>query len=237
MTVTPHGSWHVKRMLFALLLAAAGVSVAAAAAPGPPQTLVASVSGNTVTLTWSPSSTGGVPSNYLVQVALVAGGAAVTSLPVPASPLVVPNVPNGVYFVRVVALNADGASPPSNEVTGGGAGQHVFFTAEPAAHPDRQRDGQSRDPQLESLSGGVSGHRVCRARGLDLRSERRRQRTRGRRHVPGRWRAGGELLRASPGDQRLRGQRRVERGARDRRHRVSAAAVESRPADANDRGQ
>ena len=87
----------------------AGVSVAAAAAPGPPQTLVASVSwqhrhAHLVTIVdrrgaIEPPRAGGTGG----------GGAAVTSLPVPASPLVVPNVPNGVYFVRVVALNADGA--------------------------------------------------------------------------------------------------------------------------------
>jgi hypothetical protein len=58
-----------------------------------------------------------VPSSYLVEAALSPGGAAVASLQIAGSPLVVPNVPNGVYYVRVRGVNGDGISAPSNEVT------------------------------------------------------------------------------------------------------------------------
>jgi hypothetical protein len=87
-----------------------------AIAPGPPQNLAANVSGNTVTLTWNVPSTGGVPAGYLVQASLSPGGAPIVSLPVSGTSLVVNQVPVGVYYVRVRAVNIDGTSDASNEV-------------------------------------------------------------------------------------------------------------------------
>jgi hypothetical protein len=113
------------RSLLALLLAAATISVISAAAPGPPQNLAVNVAGNTVTLTWQLPIAGGPPSSYTVEASLTPAGVGIASIGIPASPLVVPNVPNGVYYVRVVAVNADGPSTPSNEVVvivpGGGS--------------------------------------------------------------------------------------------------------------------
>jgi predicted phage tail protein len=76
-----------------------------------------SVVGTTVFLTWSPAATGGVPTGYVVEASLSAGGAAMTAFPVAVTALTVPNVPAGTYFVRVRAVNGDGSGPPSNEVT------------------------------------------------------------------------------------------------------------------------
>ena len=108
-----------RRVSLALLLALVSLSAASAVVPGPPQTLASTVSGNTVTLTWLAPSTGGIPSSYLVEAAVAPGGVLVATLPVANSPLVVPNVPNGVYYVRVRGVNADGTSSPSNEVVVG----------------------------------------------------------------------------------------------------------------------
>lgn len=116
----------LNRALLSLLFAFSCVTVGFAVAPGPPQNLTANVSGNTVNLLWQPPTTGGVPSSYQVEASLSPGGAVIASLPVPGTTLVVPNVPNGVYYVRVRAVNADGVSNVSNEVIvvvpGGGGG-------------------------------------------------------------------------------------------------------------------
>jgi predicted phage tail protein len=116
------------------------------APPGAPQSLTATVSGSTVSLNWLPPTTGGVPASYLLEASLSAGGPVLTSMPVAGTSLAVPNVPNGTYFARVRAINADGQSGPSNEVVivvpAGGGG----CTSPPDA------------PQ--SLSGTVSGSLV-----------------------------------------------------------------------------
>ena len=109
----------------ALLLLALNAPVLAVA-PSAPQNLTATVSGNNVTFTWQAPSTGGVPATYLLEAALSPGGVLIATLPVASSPSTVPNVPNGVYYVAVRALNADGSSERSNEVVvsvpGGGGG-------------------------------------------------------------------------------------------------------------------
>jgi predicted phage tail protein len=97
----------------ALLLCA---TRAYAQVPGPPQDLSATVNGTTVTLGWSAPVGGGPPSSYMVEAAFVPGGFPIASLPVSGTSLTVPNVPNGIYFVRVRAVNSSGMSAPSNEV-------------------------------------------------------------------------------------------------------------------------
>lgn len=101
------------------------VSLVVAAAPGSPQSLTAAVDVNTVTLTWTAPSTGGVPTSYAVDASLSPGGPVIASFTVTDTTLTVTAVPNGVYYVRVRAINADGSSAPSNEVAvvvpGGGS--------------------------------------------------------------------------------------------------------------------
>jgi hypothetical protein len=106
-----------RRFGLTMVVAFLSVSVLAAVAPGPPLNLAAAVNGNTVTLTWAAPSTGGVPASYIVDAALSANGPTIASFPVAVTTLTVTGVPNGVYFVRVSAANADGTSAPSNEVT------------------------------------------------------------------------------------------------------------------------
>jgi hypothetical protein len=85
--------------------------------PGAPQNLVSGVSFQTVTLSWQPATTGGIPLAYRIEASLSPGGPLVAAIQVNGSTtsLTVLGVPDGVYYVHVRALNAIGASPPSNE--------------------------------------------------------------------------------------------------------------------------
>jgi hypothetical protein len=94
----------------------AGQVVGPTAVPGAP-VLTHSVVGTTVTLSWTPATTGGAPTGYSLEASLSAGGPAFTVIPVASTSLTVPGVPSGTYFVRVKAVNAEGAGPSSNEET------------------------------------------------------------------------------------------------------------------------
>lgn len=121
------------RIAFALLLANCLFSTLLAQTPGTPQNLAATVTGNTVTFTWQAPSVGGIPTSYQLEASLSPGGALIATLPVSSSPATVPNVPNGVYYVRVRALNADGPSAQSNEVVVAVPSGATTCTAPPAA--------------------------------------------------------------------------------------------------------
>ena len=84
--------------------------------PGAPQGHAGTVSGNTVTLTWTAPATGGTATSYVVEAAVVPNGPVVASLPVSGTSLTVPNVPSGNYYVRVRALNGGSAGAPSSEI-------------------------------------------------------------------------------------------------------------------------
>jgi hypothetical protein len=85
--------------------------------PGAPTDLTAAVLGGQLQLAWNPPNAGGLPTAYRVEVGsdrglsdlLTIDVGNVTSLAAPA--------PARVVFVRVVAANAWGPGPPSNEVT------------------------------------------------------------------------------------------------------------------------
>jgi hypothetical protein len=104
------------RLALVTLMVLTASSVIRAAAPGAPQNFVASVNGNTVTLTWSGPVAGGAPTGYVVVASLSPGGPVIAALPVSGTSLVVTDVPNGVYYVHVRAVNIDGTSGASNEV-------------------------------------------------------------------------------------------------------------------------
>ncbi|HUE89833.1 MAG TPA: PQQ-dependent sugar dehydrogenase [Vicinamibacterales bacterium] len=85
--------------------------------PNAPENLTAVVSGSTVTVSWQPPSSGGLPSGYQLEAGSVSGAADFGVVPAAASQtsLTFPNIPQGVYFARVRSLGAAGASGPSNE--------------------------------------------------------------------------------------------------------------------------
>jgi hypothetical protein len=103
-------------MLWVGALVVCATTVVGAAAPGPPRNPAAVVSGHTITLTWQAPSTGGVPLGYLVEASLSPGGAAIAAFLVINPTIVLSTVPNGVYYLRVRAGNAEGISAPSTEV-------------------------------------------------------------------------------------------------------------------------
>ena len=90
----------------------------AARLPGSPSSLVATVVGTNVTLTWAPPSSGGSPTSYvieagsspgLINLANISTGTTVTVFSAA-------GVPAGAYYVRVKAANLAGTSGASNEV-------------------------------------------------------------------------------------------------------------------------
>ena len=103
-----------------LVLTAVVVSMlglrALAAAPNAPTNLAAIVNGNAVTLTWTAPATGTPATSYVVVASLSPGGTPIAGFPLQNTTLAVSGVPNGVYYVRVIAANAEGASGPSNEI-------------------------------------------------------------------------------------------------------------------------
>ena len=99
----------------AIVLLTSGTSSLRAAAPSAPTNLTAAVSGLFVTLSWGASANG--PTQYILQAGSAPGQ---TSITVPLSGSTTTfsaSAGAGTYYVRVVAVNADGTSAPSNEVT------------------------------------------------------------------------------------------------------------------------
>lgn len=86
-------------------------------APGSPGGLTASVSGDTVTIRWNAPTAGGAVAGYQLLAGTAPGAANIGAIPATGTTLVVPGVPNGLYYVRVVAVNAAGASAPTADVT------------------------------------------------------------------------------------------------------------------------
>lgn len=93
------------------------IELGTAVAPGPPTGLTASVTGDTVAITWTPPATGGSATGYLLDASTVSGTTNIGSVPTVAPGIAVPAVPPGQYFVRVRATNAAGTSASSNELT------------------------------------------------------------------------------------------------------------------------
>ena len=99
---------------FALLLLTLSTSSLRAAAPSAPTNLTATVSGLAVTLSWAASANS--PTHYVVQAGAAPGQTSAT-YHVGGATTLSGSAGAGTYYVRVVAVNADGTSAPSNEVT------------------------------------------------------------------------------------------------------------------------
>jgi hypothetical protein len=100
------------------------IALGQAAPPMAPQALLATVQGTAVTLQWTENPFGPVITGYQVHAGSAPGlsNIGVMALAASARTFSVP-APPGTYFVRLVAVNAAGASAPSNEavvVTGAG---------------------------------------------------------------------------------------------------------------------
>lgn len=90
------------------------VVIKGAEAPGAPSNLAASGDGSTVSLTWSAPA--GQVSGYVIEAGSAPGSSDVGTLNVGAATAFGTTAAPGVYYVRVRAVNAQGASGPSNEI-------------------------------------------------------------------------------------------------------------------------
>ena len=97
--------------------ASATVSSTGGVAPGAPQSLVQSVSGSTISITWGAPISGGAVTSYIVE---AGSGPGLTNLYVGALPAnqtaLSASAPAGSYFVRVRGRNDAGTGAASNEV-------------------------------------------------------------------------------------------------------------------------
>jgi hypothetical protein len=100
------------------------IAVGAAAPPLAPVGLLASVQGTAVTLEWRESPHGSAPLGYHLHAGSAPGASNLGVVPLAAETRRLSvSVPPGTYYARVVAVNAAGPSPPSNEaVIAAGAG-------------------------------------------------------------------------------------------------------------------
>jgi glucose/arabinose dehydrogenase len=84
--------------------------------PGIPTGLAANVSGSTVSITWTPSATGGTTTSYLLEAGSAPSLADLGVFPLPTSSITVPGVANGQYYLRVRAVGPAGTSPPTADL-------------------------------------------------------------------------------------------------------------------------
>ena len=84
-------------------------------APANPHSLSASGTGSTITLQWVAAG-GGTQNGFVIEAGSAPGLADLVSLPVGNVTSFTTTVPAGLYYVRVRAVNARGASGPSNEL-------------------------------------------------------------------------------------------------------------------------
>jgi hypothetical protein len=84
--------------------------------PSAPTNLQVARNGTALIATWSPGAGGGTLTGYQIRAGLTPGGTDFPALPVAGTAFSGGPVPAGTYYLRVVAVNAAGASGPSNEV-------------------------------------------------------------------------------------------------------------------------
>jgi hypothetical protein len=88
-----------------------------AAPPNPPANVQSSVVGNLVTLVWAASAGGCAATSYIVQAGTAQGLSNVAVANVGGATTLQAAAPPATYYVRVIAINAFGASAPSNELS------------------------------------------------------------------------------------------------------------------------
>lgn len=93
----------------------AGGPAAVPSAPGPPAGLLTATVGSTVTLAWG-APAGTAPAGYEIRAGSSPGASDLAIVPVTSTSVVAAGVASGTYFVRVVAINAEGASQPTPDV-------------------------------------------------------------------------------------------------------------------------
>jgi hypothetical protein len=85
--------------------------------PGAPSSLAAFVTGSSVTLTWTPPTSGLPLTHYVLELGSTPGGSQFAPLNLSAAltSITFIGAPNGTFYARLRAANAQGLSPASNE--------------------------------------------------------------------------------------------------------------------------
>ncbi len=91
------------------------LTVAGPTPPGAPTLAAATVTGNTVSLSWTPGA-GPTPTVYGLTASATPGGPPLASVTLTGTSASFPGVARGTYYLRMTASNAIGTSAPSNEV-------------------------------------------------------------------------------------------------------------------------
>lgn len=93
------------------------IAVNATAQVQPPTNLFASsIAGSTITLQWTPPTSGPLPTGYVLDGG-VAPGNTIASLPTGSTnPVITFNAPTGIFFLRMRSLNGNQSSTASNEI-------------------------------------------------------------------------------------------------------------------------
>jgi hypothetical protein len=82
-----------------------------------PTITTANVSGQTVTLAWTPPPTSGLPvTSYRIEAAATSWGTAFAVYPTTTTSLVAPGVPKGTYYLRIRSMSGTTQGPASSEV-------------------------------------------------------------------------------------------------------------------------
>ena len=96
------------------------VTINVGTAPGgaqPPTNLyAASIAGNTVTLQWTPPSSGPAPTGYVLEGGVNPGEVLASIATGSTAPIVTIVAPTGSFYVRMLTQTASGRSPASNEI-------------------------------------------------------------------------------------------------------------------------
>jgi hypothetical protein len=92
------------------------IEAATASPPGAPTNLAASVSADSVSITWSPPTTGGAATSYEFAAGSGLGLSNIATVVTTGTSLNASGVPSGQYFIRVRASNAAGTGPATADL-------------------------------------------------------------------------------------------------------------------------
>ena len=86
-------------------------------APGPPTSVQATATGNTLSMSWGAPTSGAAPTGYTLIARTAPGAAPLVTVPLGTGTSFVATAPDGTYLLSLTATNAFGIGPESSTVT------------------------------------------------------------------------------------------------------------------------